>query len=95
MSATRIRRAGPGDADGVLECLRLAFEPYRDSYTAGGFEDTVLSGEAIAGRLTEMRVLVATTEVGQVAGTIGYRIIDGIVRDFFGMRLLEYTKRLD
>jgi ribosomal protein S18 acetylase RimI-like enzyme len=158
MSAFRIRRAGPADADGVLDCLQLAFEPYRDRYTAAAFEDTVLSAEAIARRFTEMCVLVATSEDGQIAGTIGYQIVDGleghvrgmavlpahlgsgvakrlleavetdlrqagcsrvsldtteplqraarfyerngfrfsgIVRDFFGMRLLELTKRLD
>jgi ribosomal protein S18 acetylase RimI-like enzyme len=158
MSAISIRKAGPVDADGVLDCLRLAFEPYRDSYTPAAFQDTVLSADAVARRFTEMSVLVATSEDGHIAGTIGYKVIDGreghirgmavlpahlgsgvakrlleavetdlrqagcslvsldtteplqraarfyerngfrfsgIVRDFFGMRLLELTKRLE
>jgi ribosomal protein S18 acetylase RimI-like enzyme len=158
MSAISIRKAGPVDADGVLDCLRLAFEPYRDSYTPAAFQDTVRSADAIARRFTEMSVLVATREDGHIAGTIGYKVIDGraghirgmavlpahlgsgvakrlleavetdlrqagcslvsldtteplqraarfyerngfrfsgIVRDFFGMRLLELTKRLE
>src|SRR5206468_8889208 len=28
-----IRRATAGDSKGILDCLRLAFEPYREEYT--------------------------------------------------------------
>jgi ribosomal protein S18 acetylase RimI-like enzyme len=155
--AFRIRRAGHTDAGGVLACLGSAFEPYRDRYTPEAFADTVMSAEAIQRRLGEMSVLVAVSETGEIAGTVGYQTIgndeghirgmavrpeylgtgvaqrllqaveteirqqgcsllsldttaplerairfyerqgfrfSGKVRDFFGMRLLEYTKRL-
>ena len=88
MSAIRIRRAGPGDAAGVLDCLSMAFEPYRDSYTAAAFEDTVLSADTIARRFTEMCVLVGTTEDGQIAGTIGYQLTDGHEGHIRGMAVL-------
>ena len=45
-----IRRAGDSDAAGILECLRSSFEPYRESYTPGGFADTVLAPETIGQR---------------------------------------------
>jgi len=32
-----VRRAGPEDAEGILDCLRTAFEPYRQSYTPSAF----------------------------------------------------------
>src|SRR6266542_73598 len=53
-----IRKAGESDAAGILECLRSSFEPYRESYTPGGFADTVLSAETIGRRLAEMSVFV-------------------------------------
>ena len=154
--AIRIRRAGRDDANAVLACLRLAFEPYRDRYTPEAFADTVMSAETIQHRFAEMSVFVAVTETGEVAGTVGCQTIgdeghirgmavrpeylgtgvaqrlleaveteqrrrgcsllsldttaplerairfyerhgfcfSGKVRDFFGMPLLEYTKRL-
>jgi ribosomal protein S18 acetylase RimI-like enzyme len=69
-----IRRAGESDAAGILECLRSSFEPYRESYTPGGFADTVLSPETIGGRLSEMSVFVAVSGAGDVIGTIGSAI---------------------
>jgi ribosomal protein S18 acetylase RimI-like enzyme len=66
-----IRRAVPDDAQGILECLRLAFEPYRNSYTPAAFEDTVLSPETIQHRMAEMSVFVAATGTGDIAGTVG------------------------
>ena len=77
MSLICIRRAGPSDTDGVLECLRLAFEPYRDRYTHEALLDTVMSADTIARRFNEMCVLVAANEDGQIVGTIGYKVDDG------------------
>lgn len=66
-----IRRASAADAAGILRCLRLAFEPYRPSYTAEAFADTVLGPETIAGRLRIAKVFVAVSEEQEVVGTIG------------------------
>jgi [ribosomal protein S18]-alanine N-acetyltransferase len=66
-----IRKATPDDAPGILECLRLAFEPYRERYTRLAFEDTVMSPSTIRHRLTSMSVFVAVTGAGDIAGTIG------------------------
>jgi GNAT superfamily N-acetyltransferase len=66
-----IRRASVADAAGVLRCLRLAFEPYRLSYTAAAFADTVLGPETIASRLRIAKLFVAVLEGKEVVGTIG------------------------
>lgn len=42
-----IRKAVSGDESGILDCLRMAFEPYRSDYTPEAFRDTVLSPETI------------------------------------------------
>ncbi len=69
-----LRRANIDDAKGILQCLRSAFAPYRETYTAQAFRDTVLSPRTIQARLAEMRVLVATTPTGRIIGTIGYNL---------------------
>ena len=71
MQSISIRKATFGDAPGILECLRLAFEPYRESYTPAAFDDTVMSPSTIRHRLTGMSVFVAVTGTGEIAGTIG------------------------
>jgi GNAT superfamily N-acetyltransferase len=151
-----VRQASPTDAQGILDCLRLAFEPYREQYTPKGFDDTILSAETIGKRLTEMTVFVAVNQAGEIIGTVGCQVTHadeghirgmavrpdhvgsgvaqrlletvelelrrrgcsrisldtteplaramrfyerngfrrtGVVRDFFGMPLLEYVKR--
>ena len=72
-----IRRATTTDVAAILECLRLAFEPYRDRYTPEGFRDTVLTAETLARRLVEMSLFVAVSERGDVLGTIGYSVAAG------------------
>ena len=84
-AAMVIRRATASDVDGILECLRLAFEPYRDRYTPGGFKDTVLTAVAVQQRLVEMSLFVAVTERGQVRGTIGYSVTAGGAGHIRGM----------
>jgi len=59
------------DAPGILDCLRTAFEPYRESYTPDAFADTVLTPETIRERLASMAVFVAESGGGQIVGTIG------------------------
>lgn len=72
-----IRRATPDDAPGILDCLRRAFEPYRESYTAPAFTDTVLTPEALQKRQSEMRILVAADATNRIIGTIAYKASTG------------------
>jgi ribosomal protein S18 acetylase RimI-like enzyme len=83
-----IRGATPTDADAILECLRLAFEPYRASYTPDGYEDTVLTAETIHDRLTSMSVLVAVTAEGAVVGTIAHQMAADSEGHLRGMAVL-------
>ena len=69
----QIRRAKDLDADGILACLRAAFEKYHDQYTPEGFADTVLGRETIQARLQDMHVFVAVLG-GRIVGTIGCAI---------------------
>jgi len=71
-----IRRATPADASAVLECLRIAFEPYRVSYTSEAFVDTVLTPETFAQRLNSMCVLIAVSADGDIIGTIASTVTD-------------------
>jgi N-acetylglutamate synthase-like GNAT family acetyltransferase len=68
-----IRGATDADREGILECLRQAFEPYREHYTPLAFSDTVLSQETLPSRFAEMQVLVAVDDSGRVIGTIAYK----------------------
>ncbi len=70
-----IRLADPRDADGILECLRLAFEPFRAQYTPGAFLDTVLSPATLHARFQEMTIWVAASN-NLVIGTIAASIVD-------------------
>ena len=74
--AITIERATAHHADGILECLSSAFEPYRPAYTAAAYEDTVLTRESLRRRLEEMIVLVAVDGSGRVVGTIAYKASD-------------------
>jgi ribosomal protein S18 acetylase RimI-like enzyme len=69
-------KASATDSAGILACLREAFEPYRESYTAAGFLDTVLSPEALKERFSSMTIFVARDESNNVVGTIGCSQID-------------------
>jgi ribosomal protein S18 acetylase RimI-like enzyme len=70
-----IRTATDSDCAGILECLALAFAPYQQSYTPGGFLDTVLTPETIHKRLADMSVFVATDTSTRVIGTISCKIV--------------------
>ena len=59
-----ILRATLDDAAGILECLRLAFEPYRDKYSAEGFRDSALEEESTAEEATNR-----WTTIGPVTST--------------------------
>jgi ribosomal-protein-alanine N-acetyltransferase len=73
MKTTRdyqIRKAIGKDGDGILACLRAAFERYRAQYTPEGFADTVLDSKTIQCRLRDMNVWLAVSEE-KIVGTIG------------------------
>lgn len=70
-----IRRATDEDAGGILECLSAAFAEAPEKYTCDAFADTVLAPEAIAKRLREMTIFVATGESGEVIGTIAGAVV--------------------
>jgi ribosomal protein S18 acetylase RimI-like enzyme len=79
-----IRRATASDAPGILACLRAAFEPFRQQYTAGAFADTVLTAEALERRMAAMTLFVAMSDGGEFIGTAGCDI-EGHIR---GMAVL-------
>ena len=87
-STITIRKAVSTDAPGILDCLRIAFEPFRSSYTAEAFTDTVLTDEAIHQRLTSMCIFVAVNEAGDIVGTIGCSVIGGNEGHLRGMAVL-------
>jgi len=83
-----IRKANAGDVPAILRCLQEAFGPYRESYTPGAFLDTVPSIDDLRKRLDTMCVFVATTQSGEIAGTIACNVVspeEGHVR---GMAVL-------
>lgn len=92
MEAVTIRPATVTDADGILECLRAAFEPFRCAYTEGAFEDTVLTSDSLSRRLTAMTVLVAVHEE-KVIGTVAYRASDDGEGHLRGMAVLPECQR--
>jgi ribosomal protein S18 acetylase RimI-like enzyme len=77
MRAPAIRRATAADAEGILDCLRLAFAPYRERYTPAGYADTVLEPATIQKRLAAMTVLVAASDSGEIVGAIGCQAVGG------------------
>lgn len=83
-----IRAATPEDADAILNCLRTAFEPYRDDYTPGGYRDTVLAPDTIHQRLASMSVLVAVSPAGEVVGTIAGQVTSQHEGHLRGMAVL-------
>lgn len=70
-STFHIRRATYGDAAGILDCLRAAFSEYRQDYTEGAYQDTVLTPESVATRLCNSTLFVAIDALQQVVGTMG------------------------
>jgi ribosomal protein S18 acetylase RimI-like enzyme len=71
-----IRRATASDAEGLADCLRSAFEPFRGAYNFEAFRDTAPTTSAMARRLEEMCLFVAVTESGEIVGSVGYKLVD-------------------
>ena len=68
--------------------FRIAFEPYRTSYTPEAFTDTVLTLETLRHRLSSMSIFVAATEAGDIVGTIACAAMDGGEGHLRGMAVL-------
>jgi predicted N-acetyltransferase YhbS len=88
VTTVSIRKATPGDAGAIRDCLRSAFEPYRNRYTPEAYRDTTLTAETIHDRLASMSVLVAVNPSGDVVGTIATAIEDAGVGHLRGMAVL-------
>jgi len=94
LTAFNIRRAKPADADAILRCLSVAFEPYREQYSVEGFRDTTLTSETIGHRMRDMVLLVACTASGDVVGTIAWQLVDREEGHIRGMAVLpEFQSR--
>jgi GNAT superfamily N-acetyltransferase len=88
LPAFSIRQADEADSAGILRCLAMAFEVYRNDYTREAFEDTVLTQETLHQRLAAMSVFIAITGAEETIGTIAYRLADGEAGHLRGMAVL-------
>jgi ribosomal protein S18 acetylase RimI-like enzyme len=82
-----IRKAKTEEADAILICLAVAFEPYREQYTSAAFLDTVLTRDSLQRRLSTMCLLVAVAE-GHVVGTVGCQALGNGEGHLRGMAVL-------
>lgn len=80
-----LSKANINDSAGILDCLREAFEPYRDRYTPEGFLDTVLTPETLKDRLRTMSIFVAKDKSNAIVGTIGCNRVDAYEGHIRGM----------
>ncbi len=83
-----IRPASPEDTAAILQCLRIAFEPYRSQYTPQAYLDVVMTPDTLLKRLTSMTVLVALDTQGTVVGTIGGAVVSSSEGHLRGMAVL-------
>jgi ribosomal protein S18 acetylase RimI-like enzyme len=74
MAAFTVRKATDDDVPSIVDCLREAFEPYRDDYTAAAFADTVPPPAMLTERLSAMCLFVAVSDHDEIVGTVGYRL---------------------
>ena len=64
-----IRLAQHGDEETVARLLLEAFEPFRDEYTPGGFDETTASPEIVRERLESAKIWIAFDD-GVAVGTV-------------------------
>ncbi len=84
MPDIRIRRAEIADLPSVRQCLAEAFAPYRFSYTAEMFENTVPSVAGLEERSAAMTIWVAACS-DRIVGTIAAGVTDSHVGHLRGM----------
>ncbi len=89
-----IRKAKNEDCAGILECLSLAFAPYRSEYTPDAYLDTVLTSETLGKRLLRMSVFVAIDVSERVMGTIACQVLDCDEGYLRGMAVLPESRGL-
>ena len=68
-SRLEIRLAQPGDEETVVRLLLEAFEPFRDEYTPGGFDETTASADVVRERLESAKIWIAFDD-GEAVGTV-------------------------
>jgi hypothetical protein len=62
-------------------------------YTRAAFADTILTPETIQGRLQGMTVLVATSNLGEIVGTISWSVVNSEEDHIRGMAVLPASQR--
>lgn len=87
-----VRLAEGKDTLGILDCLRAAFEEYRQSYTAEAFLDTVLTAETLQQRLENMVVFAAADADGRIWGTIACKVVKKGEGHLRGMAVLPHLR---
>jgi N-acetylglutamate synthase-like GNAT family acetyltransferase len=68
-SRLEIRLARFGDEETVSRLLLEAFEPFRDEYTPGGFDETTASVEVVRERLETAKIWIAYDD-SEAVGTV-------------------------
>ena len=86
-----VRKANGGDSLGILDCLRAAFEQYRQHYTTAGFLDTVLTAAALQKRFEIMTIFVALDVQQKISGTIACNAL-GAEGHLRGMAVLPHLR---
>jgi GNAT superfamily N-acetyltransferase len=89
MADFAIRRATEADAEAILRCLHTAFAPFEQYYSPEGYRDTTLTEATVRERLRTMSLYVATSEGGEVIGTIGCNLLSVEEGHIRGMAVLE------
>lgn len=88
MQGVRIRWATPTDVPGILDCLRVAFEPFRKEYTPRAYIATVLTRSMAVRRLRSMTVFVAVTRNHQIVGTVAIKRVSSSDAHLRGMAVV-------
>jgi GNAT superfamily N-acetyltransferase len=85
-----VRLSGEADMTSILRCLADAFAPYKRSYTAEAFMDTVLSLETIKHRMKSMKIFVAESQnTREIIGTVACNLRTSDEGHIRGMAVLQ------
>jgi GNAT superfamily N-acetyltransferase len=83
-----LRRAEPGDAQKIVDCLASAFEPFKHAYSVHAYEETVPNLERMHVRIGQMIVLVGVDQRRSVVGTLSGIALDNREGHLRGMATL-------